>query len=272
MDYFVHITGSIPRADGPAAAVALVEQTAYETARALLRQGIGVVALVGASANANTASFDDAVIRAANDYVRDTREPGIVIRTVRHRTKWMERISDETREHLERLSDQIAGETLADDEYTGGAIRAVQAKLSHGAIVIGGYRGVKETADLLLASCPPKPIQEILVKGLTGGLPEDVRDRIDESRDWSSEADRRTVHQETDCARVAHWAAESIAGRLRPVSAISGEVQANSPKGDAKPSGRLAKVWYALKSPQMATWFGNLLRILGFPQCGSGGA
>ena len=271
MDYFVHITGSIPRKDGPEVA-ALVKQTAYETALALLRQEIGVVTLVGASRNDATASFDDAVIEAAADYIRDTGKPGIVIRTVRHRTKWMERIDDETREWLERLNGHIADEALADDQYTGGAIRDAQAGLSHGAVIIGGYRGVKDTADLLLASCPPKPIEEILVKGLTGGLPEDVRDIIDESRDWNSEADRRTVHRETDCARVAHWTANSIAKRLLTAGAVSGEARDIAPKSDAKPNGRLAKVWNALRSNQMATWFGNALRAIGLFQPGSGGS
>ena len=265
MDYFVHITGSIPRRDGPEVA-ALVKQTAYEMALALLRQQIGVVTLVGASANDATASFDDAVIKAAADYIRDTGRPGIVIRTVRHRTKWMERIDDETRARLESLSDHIVDETLSDDQYTGGAIRDAQARLSHGAVIIGGYRGVKATADLLLASCPPQPIEEILVKGLTSGLPEDVRDSIDASRDWNSEADRRTVHQDKDCARVAHWIADSIAKRLLTANAVSGEAQAIQPKGVARPDGRFAKVWNALRSNQVATWFGNALRAIGFFQ------
>ena len=270
MDYFVHITGSVPRANGPEV-VALVQQTAYATALALLQQKIGVVALVGASTNADTVSYDDAVIKAAADYIRDTGAPGIVIRTARHRTKWMERIGDETRASLDRLSDHITGEALADDQYTGGAIRDAQARLSHGAVIIGGYRGVNDTADLLLESCPPKPIEEIMVKGLTGGLPDDVRDRIDESRAWNSAADDRTVHNDTDCARVAHWVARSLAERLSAAGAVSGEVRDLATKGDVRPNGRLAKVWYALSSTQTATWFGNTLRLLGIIQPGSGG-
>ena len=262
IDHFVHITGSVPGTDGPATAI-LVKQTVSETARALLRQKIGVVVLVGASANDATTSFDDVVIGAAADHVRDTGETGIVIRTVRHRTKWPERISDATREHLERLNGHIVGETLADDEYTGGAIRAVQARLSDGAIVIGGYRGVKDTADLLLECCPPKPVEEILVKGLTGGLPEDTRDRIDESRNRNSETDRRTVHQETDCARVAYWVAGSIADRLRPADTVSGEAQGNSPQHyDVKPTRRWPRVWYDVVLGQLATWVSSLVRII----------
>ena len=267
MDHFIHITGSVPCAAG-LAVIALVEQTAYETARALLQRKIGVVALVGASANNATASFDNAVIGAAADHVRDTGETGIVIRTVRHRTKWPERISDATREHLARLSDHVHDQLLADDEYTGGAIRAAQAGLSDGAIVIGGYRGVKDTADLLMECCPPKPVEEILVKGLTGGLPEDVRSRIDASRKQNSEVDRRTVHQETDCARVAYGVAERIANRLRPASATPRAARNTAPRDDTKPTGRRHKAWHALKSNQMAAWAGNLLRVIGLSQSG----
>ena len=160
---------------------------------------------------------------------------------------------------------------LADDQYTGGAIRDAQARLAHGAVIIGGYRGVKDTADLLLASCPPKPVDEILVNGLTGGLPEDIRDRIDESRGWNSAADHRTVHQSADCARVAHWVARSLAERLPVAGAVSGAARDLAPNGDSKPNGCLAKVWYALGSTQLAAWFGNALRLIGLAQPGGGG-
>lgn len=270
MNLFVHITGSVPRANG-SETVALAEQTAYETARALLRENIGVVALVGASSNDTTASFDDVIVRAASDHVRDTSETGIVIRTVRNRTRWQDRISDDTRECLSRLDGRIADEALPDDEYTGGSIRAAQARLSHGAVVIGGYRGVKETADLLMDAPQPKPVDELFVKGLTGGLPEDVRTSIDEARNWCSEADHRTVHQASDCARVAHRVANDMAKRLRANGASSNESQDESPSEDAKPTGRLAKTRSILLSSQLATWVGNVLRAIGFLQIGNGG-
>ena len=62
MDLFVHITGSVPRECG-SDAIALTKRTAYETARALLREKIGVVALVGATPNENTMPFDDEIIK-----------------------------------------------------------------------------------------------------------------------------------------------------------------------------------------------------------------
>ena len=270
MNLFVHITGSVPRANGPET-VALAEETAYRTARALLRKNIGVVALVGASSNDRTASFDDAIVRAAADHVRDTGEAGIVIRTVRHRTRWQDRISDCTRECLNRLDGRIADETLPDDEYTGGSIRSAQARQCSGAVIIGGYRGVKETADLLMDAPQPKPVDELFVKGLTGGLPEDVRTRIDEARNWSSEADRRTVHQTSDCARVAHWVANHMAKRLRANGAGSNEAQDGSPSEDAKPTGLLATTRQVLLNSQLAGWVGNVLRAIGFLQIGNGG-
>lgn len=270
MNLFVHITGSVPRANG-SETVALAEQTAYETARALLRENIGVVALVGASPNDKTASFDDVIVRAAADHVRDTSETGIVIRTVRNRSRWQDRISDDIRECLSRLDGRIAGETLLDDEYIGGSIRDAQARLSSGAVVIGGYRGVKETADLLMNSLQPKPVDEIFIKGLTTGLPNDVRARIDKASSWNSEADRRTVHQAADCARVAHWVANDMAKRLRANCAASNESQDESPPEDAKPTGRLATTRQVLLSSQLATWVGNALRAIGFLQIGNGG-
>ena len=270
MELFVHITGSVPRSDGTTT-VALSEQTAYETARALLRQQIGVVALVGASPNEATASFDDAIIRAAADHVRDTHEAGIVLRTVRHRTRWQDRISDDTLERLTRLDRHIAGETLPDDEYVGGSIRDAQARLCHGAIIIGGYKGVKETADLLMNSLQPKPVDEIFVKGLTMGLPDDVRAKIDEARNWNGKADQRTVHQESDCARIAHSVADDIASLLRANGAASSAGQDEPPPDHTAPARRWAKMRSALLSNQLANWTGNLLRLIGFLQIGNGG-
>ena len=270
MELFVHITGSVPRSAGPAT-VALVEQTAYQTARALLWQNIGVVALVGASPNDTTASFDDAIIRAAADHVRDTRVAGIVLRTVRHRTRWQARISDDTRERLTRLDRHIDGETLPDDEYTGGSIRDAQARLCDGAIIIGGYRGVKETADLLMESPQPKPVDELFVKGLTTGLPDDVRAKIDEARNWNGKADQRTVHQESDCARIAHCIADDIASLLRANDAASNAGQANLPPELTPSAGRWAKMRSVLLNSQLVNWTGILLRAMGFPPTGHGG-
>lgn len=262
---FVHITGSAPRAAG-ATAVALAERTAYETARALLRRQIGVVALVGASRNESAASFDAAVVKAAADHLRDARESGVFIRTVRHRTKWMERIDDATRKRLRELDAHIQDQDIPDDEYTGGSIRAEQATLSDGAIVIGGYRGVKETAELHLASCPPKPVEELFVKGLEGGLPEDVRARIQDPSDNQSNADCRTAHDAADCARVACWIADRIARRL---CETQNRATAHSPQSGADENSSKSKMrrmasscYNAAKGPQAAAWAGNLINAI----------
>ena len=250
MEFFVHITGSAPRSSGPDA-IALTQRTAYETARALLREKIGVVALAGGSPNEKTAAFDDEVIKAAADHLKETDEAGVLIRTVRHQTKWMDRIGDGARENLRLLATRAHAESLPDDEYIGGGIRDAQAGLSDGAVVIGGYRGVIQTARLLMDSCPPKPVDEIFVKGIGGGLPPDMRTRIDEARDWDSKADLRTVHEESDCARVAHSVASGIACLLRKsaVAAVPTEIEQNAV--ESKP-----KIWRRLKESanQIPPW------------------
>lgn len=214
MELFVHITGSISR-KSDSDAIALTTQTAYETARALLREKIGVVALVGGTPNEKTLSFDDEIVKAAANHLAATNETGVLIRTVRHQSNWMNHVDGDVRTHLKLLANHILDETIPGDQYFGGKIRETQAELADGAIVIGGSRGVKHTADLFMDSCPPKPVDEIFVKGLDGGLPSDTRTRIDESRDWNSKADSRTVHEENDCVRVAYAVASDIALRLR---------------------------------------------------------
>ena len=268
MEFFVHITGSAPLADGPEV-VNLAQKSAYETALALLREGIGVVALVGASPNPSTAPFDDEIIRAAADHVRETGEAGTAIRTVRHRTKWMTRIGEPTKTCLDQLDGRMEGETIADDAYTGGTIRDYQARLSDGAIVIGGYRGVKETADIMLAAHPRKPVDEIFVRGLSSGLPEDVRDLIDESRSWNSEADQRTVISELDCAKVAH----RIASRMKE----SLHERANTPQTVVHPRrsrGKLATlgrgIWRNIAESQLSMWISNALRAVSLMKADGG--
>ena len=271
MELFVHITGSTPRTDGPKIVV-LVERTAYETARALLREKVGVVALVGASSNDATAHFDDAIVKAAADHVQDTGEAGIVIRTVRHQTVWMERISDETREYLDRLDGHISGESISDDEYTGNSIRQAQARLSDGAVTIGGYRGVHETARRLLTPCHEKPVDEIFVKGLSGGLPNDIRAQVDELRGWRSEADRRTVHHEPDCTRIAHWVARDMADRLRKAGNADCMAAAVSPQSGKQTIGNRRKAWNALSNNQVASWVGNFISAIRLWPASNGGS
>lgn len=214
MEIFVHITGSVPR-KSDSDAIALTKRTAYETARALLREKIGVVALVGGTPNEKTLPFDDEIIKAAADHLAATNETGVLIRTVRHQSNWMNHVSYEARAHLRLLANHILDEAIPGDQYFGGKIRKTQAELADGAVVIGGSIGVNHTADLFMDSRPPRPVDEIFVKGLAGGLPPDARTRIDESRDWNSKADSRTVHEERDCDRVAYAVASDIALRLR---------------------------------------------------------
>ena len=215
MKLFVHVTGSVPRKSG-SDAVALTKRMAYKTERASLREKIGVVALAGGSPNEKTLSFDNEVIKAAVYRLKDMSEDGVLVRTVRHQVKWIDRVSDVARENLRLLAKRVCAKPTLDDEYTGGDIRNGQTELSDCAIAMGGYQGVvDDTARLLIESCPPKLADEIFVKGFARGLPADLRTRIDESRDWNSEADRRTAHKDDDCARVL--------ARRRPASLLACE-------------------------------------------------
>ena len=275
MEYFIHITGSVSISAGPSVAE-LVNQTVYETARELLRNEIGLVALVGASSNEATAPYDHHIIKAAADHKEVTGASGIILRTVRHQTKWAERVDAETRERLAQLSRHICGAFLADDDYTGGAIRLAQARLSDGAIIIGGGRGVKHTADLMHwpetgpanEAPPPKPVDEILVAGLPGGLPADIRNGLDQARGWNAYADNRTVISAADCPRVAHWVAGQMRERLK--ASAAGE---NSPDSqDSREAVALGrKIWYSVRSSTFAAWCGNAISALRVFLSGSGG-
>ena len=247
MELFVHITGSVPRESG-LEAIDLTKRTAYETARALLREKIGVVALVGGTPNEKTMPFDDEIVKAAADHLAATNEAGVLIRTVRHQSKWTNQASDSVRENLRLLAKRVYDESIPGDEYFGGEIRDAQAELSDGAIVIGGSIGVKDTAKHFMDSCPPKPVDEIFVKGLAGGLPPDMRTRIDESRDWDSKADIRTVHEEKDCDRIAYAVASNIACRLRKPKAV---VPAETGQ---RPVNAKTNVWHYLNVGQIPNW------------------
>lgn len=257
MELFVHITGSVPRKSG-SDAIELAKRTAYETARALLREKIGVVALAGGTPNEKTMPFDDEIIKAAADHLADTNETGILIRTVRHQSKWTNQVSDSARENLRLLAKRVYDESIPGDEYFGGEIRDAQAELADGAVVIGGSIGVKHIASLLIDSCPPKPVDEIFVKGLDGGLPPDMRARIDESRDWDSKADIRTVHEEKDCDRIAYAVASNIACRLRKREAVV-QSETGQRSVDAK-----TNIWHYLNVGQIPNWLNagiNAIRL-----------
>ena len=255
MDYYVQITGSIPKSNGKDV-IALTTEVAGEVAKALMNEGIGVVALVGASQNEETVPFDDEIVKAAAEYVRDAAPTGIVIRTVRNRDKWLQRVALETQSHLEQLRDHIEDEALAAKDATGGeGIRPAQARAADGAIVIGGTTGVYNTARLLMAETPPKPVDEIRVKGLTGGLDDTTRDQLEEHRNWVSRAENRTVFQRSDISRVARstavqMAKELVARQTAIADAVSNENADNESPRQPWPK----KVRHSAMSATTAAW------------------
>ena len=124
---------------------------------------------------------------------------------------------------------------------------------------------------VILAAQPRKPVDEIFVKGLSSGLPEDVRDLIDESRSWNSEADQRTVISELDCAKVAQRIASRMKESLRE--------HANTPQTAVHPrrsKGKLTTlgrgIWRHITESQLSMWISNALRAVSLmkPDGGSG--
>ena len=93
---------------------------------------------------------------------------------------------------------------------------------------------------------------------MRGSLPPDMRTRIDESRGWDSEADRRTAHEEGDCARIAYAAASSIACRLRK---REGAVSVETEQGAVDPK---PKIWHRLKVSQVPRWVNVALNAAKF--------
>ena len=213
-----------------------------------------------------TAAFDDEILQAAADHLKETGEASVLVQTVRHQTKWVNRISDSTRENLRLLANRARAESLPEDEYFGGDIRNAQAELSDGAVIIGGHIGVSQTAKLLMDACPPKPVDEIFVKGVDGGLSLDMRTRIDESRDWDSKADLRTVHEESDCVQVAYAVASDIARCLRERDV------AVSTKTERKEDGLKPSAWDRLKEAQLPSWVSVALHAVKFWGDKGGGA
>ena len=252
MQQFVHITGSVPLRDG-AVAIDLVNHTVYELAREFLRQNIGLVALVGASRNDAVVAFDTIIVRAAADYAREAGINGVSLRTVRHRDKWLANTDRETRQHLVQLGDGVSDETLSDEEYIGGNIRSVQADNSDGVVVVGGSRGVNDTATLMLDDS--MPVEEIIVMGVSGGLSEKNRGRIEECRGYRSGLDQRTVSGFDDCSNVIAWVVSDLKKRLK-TSCEGCKRSGVSSQSATNPSGKrwTSRLWDRATSSKVASW------------------
>ncbi len=261
MQQFVHITGSVPVSDG-CATVDLVNRTVYELAREFLRRDIGLVALVGASSNIAVVPFDTIIVRAAADYVSEAGCNGILLRTVRHRDKWLANMDSETRQFLKQIGDGVSDEPLSDDEYTGGNIRSVQADNSDGVVVIGGSRGVNDTATLMLDAS--MPVEEIIVMGVSGGLSDRNRDRIEERRGYRSGLDRRTVSNSDDCSDVILSTVADIKRRLATPLCEDGKQNGVFSQKTTETSEQrwISRLWNRATSSKVASWISAVVGVV----------
>ena len=212
MRKFIHVTGSVQVSDGPET-VRLVRRLVCNLSFALLSRGCGLVALVGASSTSDTVAFDDIIIRAVADYLRAGNEShGILLKTVRRSDTWLERTSSDILRELQEIGDRAVDEAIDSDDYTGGYIRATQFELVDGVVVIGGSKGVHDTVDLMLNDA--RVVEEVLVHGLSGGLNDAMRSRLDDLRGHMSRPDTRMVLDSSDCAPVAERIAQEIVNRI----------------------------------------------------------
>ena len=244
MRRFIHITGSVQASDGPEA-VRLVRQLVHELSFAFLGRDCGLVALVGASLTEDTVAFDRVIIRTVADFLRSGNDgDGALLKTVRRSDTWLERTGNDILRELQEIGDRAVDEAIEPDDYTGGYIRATQFELADAVVVIGGSRGVHDTVDLMLND--GRVVEEILVRGLTGGLNNSMRARLDDIRGCMNRPDNRTVLDSSDCAPVAERIAQDIVSRMEKREEL----------GDSESQGVLQKVRSMTRDNRTPSWLG----------------
>ncbi len=253
MRRFIHITGSVQVSDGPET-VRLVRRLARDLSFALLSRDCGLVALVGASSTSDTVAFDDIIIRAVADYLRAGNEShGILLKTVRRSDTWLERTGNEILRELQEIGDRVEDEAIDSDDYTGGYIRATQFELADGVVVIGGFKGVHDTVDLMLND--GRVVEEVLVRGLSGGLNDATRGRLDNLRGRMSRPDTRMVLDSSDSSTVAERIAQDIVSRMEKREEL----------GDSESQGILPKLRSMIRDARTPSWLGagmGLFRVI----------
>ena len=253
MRRFIHITGSVQVSDGPET-VRLVRQLAHELSFAFLGRDCGLVALVGASSTSDTFAFDDIIIRAVADYLRAGNEShGILLKTVRRSDTWLERTDNDILRGLQEIGDRAVDEAIYPDDYTGGYIRATQFELADAVVVIGGSKGVHDTAELMLND--GRVVEEVLVHGLSGGLNDATRGRLDDLRGCMNRPDNRMVLDLSDCAPVAERIAQETVSRIEKCEELKG----------SKSQGVLPKLRSMIRDARTPSWLGagiGLFRVI----------
>ena len=146
-DKFIHLTGSVP-ADCPGHDVALVKRFVAGLAEGILRNGGGLVVLVNKGEPNSTIPFDWDAIEAAVEFETVFQSRRVLLRTVR-RSDYQSALSEEQLELLGRIARNTEDQSIPARDWTGGTIRRQQLQQADAAIIIGGSKGVEDTAKLM---------------------------------------------------------------------------------------------------------------------------
>ena len=238
---FIHITGSVP-VDSPSADLALTQRFVRELTTEILRLDGGLVVLVNSGEPNSTIPFNWEVIEATAEFGSTHQAGRILLRTVR-RADYQAVLSESQKEMLSRIAPNVEDITIPNYQWTGGAIREQQSGQADAAIVIGGSKGVEDTAALMQSAA--KPVLPLNFH--IGGQPSDVggtrlyQDSLTNPESYMpktygrllARTDTLVVQDETSAKRAA-----------REIAAIMAEELSETPKTlpeEQSPQGALRK-------------------------------
>ena len=234
-DKFIHITGSAP-VESPSEDVALARVFIRELGAEILRLDGGLVVLVNKGEPNSSIPFSWDVIAATVEFESTYQTGRTLLRTVR-RADYQSMLSESQKEILGRIARNTDDITIPTYHWTGGAIRDRQAGQASAAIVIGGTKGVEDTANLMQSD--GKPVLPLNFH--IGGQPTDIggsrlyQDSLTNPQSYMprthdrllARTDALVVQDDTSAKRVA-----------RDIAAIMAE-ELSAPPGtaeDGKPS------------------------------------
>ena len=219
---FIHITGSVP-VESPSENLALTRGFIRELVAEILRLDGGLVALVNKGEPNSTIPFNWDVISATAEFESTYQSKRILLKTVRRADyQWV--LSESQKEMLSRIAPNVEDITIPTYHWTGGAIREQQSGQADAAIVIGGSKGVEDTAALMQSA--DKPV--LPVNFHIGGQPSDVggtrlyQDSLTNPESYMPKTydrllactDALVVQDETSAKRAAHEIAAIMAEEL----------------------------------------------------------
>ena len=203
-----------------------------ELATGILCGGGGLVVLVSHGEPNSTIPFDWDIIEATAEFESAVRTKRILLRTVR-RADYQSMLSESQQDALGRLAQNTADEPIAVRDWTGGVIRRRQAWQAAAAIIIGGSKGVEDTAGLMReAGKPALPLNFHL-----GAQPQDIgsprlyEDSLEHPESYMPKTHRELTTR-TDALHVQDDdSAERVAGEVVAIMA-----------GELKKPGRLQRI------------------------------